>query len=78
MGRSAPVLLTGHHKLDNFNCGESSLDEWLKKRARANQAGGASRVFVACEGNLLAGYYLLSSSCITNAIAPGPLPSKHA
>ena len=71
MSLSAPVLLTGHHELDNFNCGESSLDEWLKKRARSNQAGGASRVFVTCEGNRVAGYYSLSSSCITNAMTPG-------
>jgi predicted N-acetyltransferase YhbS len=71
LGLSAPVLLTDHHELDSFYCGESSLDEWLKKRARANQAGGASRVFVTCEGNRVAGYYSLSSSCITNAMTPG-------
>jgi predicted N-acetyltransferase YhbS len=68
---SAPVLLANHHELDNFNCGEPSLDEWLKKRARANQAGGASRVFVTCERNRVTGYYSLSSSCVTNRVAPG-------
>jgi len=68
---SAPVLLTDHHELEKFKCGEPSLDEWLKKRARANQASGASRVFVTCEGKRVAGYYSLSSSCVTNNVAPG-------
>lgn len=71
MALSAPVALADDHELDNFNSGEISLDEWLKKRARANQAGGASRVFVTCEGNRVAGYYALSSSCVTPAIVPG-------
>jgi GNAT superfamily N-acetyltransferase len=68
---SAPILLADHHELDEFNCGETSLDEWLKKRARANQAGGDSRVFVTCEGSRVEGYYSLSSSCVVNASAPG-------
>jgi GNAT superfamily N-acetyltransferase len=68
---SAPALLGEHHELDKFDCGDASLDEWLKKRARANHAGGASRVFVTCEENRVAGYYALSSSAITSAITPG-------
>jgi GNAT superfamily N-acetyltransferase len=68
---SPPALLAEHHELDEFNSGEASLDEWLKKRARANLVGGASRVFVTCEGNRVAGYYSLSSSCIAPAIVPG-------
>ena len=71
MALSAPVLLADHHELDNFHSGEAALDEWLKKRALANHAGGASRVFVTCEGNRVAGYYALSSSSITAAIVPG-------
>jgi len=68
---SAPALLAEHHELDEFNSGEASLDDWLKKRARANQVGGASRVFVTCEGNRAVGYYSLSSSSIVNEVVPG-------
>jgi len=70
---SAPALLAEHHELDEFNSGETSLDDWLKKRARANQVGGASRVFVTCEGesNRVGGYYSLSSSSIVPEIVPG-------
>jgi GNAT superfamily N-acetyltransferase len=59
------------HELDEFDCGEASLDDWLKKRARANHIAGASRVFVTCNGNRVIGYYSLSSSCVTPAIVPG-------
>lgn len=71
MALSAPAVLAEHHELDHFDSGESSLDDWLKKRARSNQAGGASRVFVICEGNQVVGYYALSSSCVLPALVPG-------
>jgi predicted N-acetyltransferase YhbS len=75
---SAPALLGEHHELDKFDCGDASLDDWLKKRARVNQASGASRVFVTCEGNCVAGYYALSSSAITpgrfRRNMPNPIP----
>ena len=68
---SAPALLGEHHQLDEFNSGEASLDEWLKKRARANLASGASRVFVTCEENRVVGYYSLSSSSVSLEFVPG-------
>ena len=71
MALTAPELLADHQELENFNSGESSLDEWLKRRARANHAGGASRVFVICEGNGVAGYYALSSSAVIGEMVPG-------
>jgi predicted N-acetyltransferase YhbS len=70
---SAPAPLAEHHELDEFSSGEAALDEWLKKRARANHAGGASRVFVTCEGNRVTGYYSLSSSTVVHEIVPGRL-----
>ena len=30
---SPPELLTSEHLLDGFECGEPSLDDWLKRRA---------------------------------------------
>jgi predicted N-acetyltransferase YhbS len=68
---SAPVKLAEYHELDAFNSGEASLDDWLKKRARNNQTGGASSVYVACEGNRVAAYYSLSASAVTAALTPG-------
>ena len=54
-----PELLADDHELGDFASGETSLDDWLKRRARANQASGASRTYVLCEGKRVVGYYCL-------------------
>jgi len=66
-----PEPLSEAHDCAGFNSGEPSLDEWLRRRARANQASGASRTFVTCEGNCVIGYYALASGAITLELAPG-------
>jgi len=71
MALSAPALLAEHHDLSSFNSGEVSLDEWLQKRALANQVSGASRTFVICEENRVVGYYALASGAVTVASVPG-------
>jgi predicted N-acetyltransferase YhbS len=68
---SAPEPLAPHHRIDEFACGEPPLDEWLKRRALANQTSGASRTFVACESGVVVAYYALASSAVTVASAPG-------
>ena len=66
-----PELLAEAHDLDEFNCGEASLDDWLRRRARANQASGASRTYVVCEGRRVVAYYALASGVVTVESAPG-------
>ena len=66
-----PEPLAGHHRLDEFSSGEPSLDDWLKRRARANHASGASRTYVACDGARVVGYYALASGAIIVENAPG-------
>jgi GNAT superfamily N-acetyltransferase len=68
---TAPEILAQGHDLTGFVSGEQSLDDWLRKRALANQVSGASRSFVTCEGSRAAGYYALASGAITVASAPG-------
>jgi GNAT superfamily N-acetyltransferase len=70
---SPPELLTGEHVLDNFECGEQSLDDWLKRRAQRNQASDASRCFVICEERAVVGYYCLSAGGIGRGAAPKAL-----
>ncbi len=67
---SPPAPLTADHALDAFECGEASLDAWLKKRAIKNQASGASRCFVICNGGVVVGYYSLSAGAISHEAAP--------
>jgi predicted N-acetyltransferase YhbS len=81
-GLSAPEPLADDHDLGDFRSGESSLDDWLVRRARANQVSGASRTYVACDGKRVVGYYALASGVVAVEIAlgrfrrnmPNPIP----
>lgn len=70
---SAPTRLGDAHDLDLFNSGNDTLDDWLRRRARANQMSGASRTYVAAEDQRVVGYYCLSSGALDLADAPGPV-----
>lgn len=74
MELQAPSLLTGAHILMAFDSGVSSLDDWLRRRAMANQLSGASRVYVvATPENRVVGYYALASGGLAHAEAPGKI-----
>jgi GNAT superfamily N-acetyltransferase len=68
---SPPELLADQHDLENFASGEGSLDEWLRRRARANQLSGASRTYVLSEGDRVVGYYALASGAVATDVVPG-------
>ena len=68
---SAPEPLGAQHQIGDFSSGVVSLDDWLKRRALANQASGAARTFVVCEANKIVGYYALASGAVNVAAAPG-------
>ena len=57
---SAPHPLTEAHQVANFDCGEPSLDDWLKRRAAKNQASGSLRTYVVCDGEVVIGPYCLA------------------
>ena len=67
---SAPQPLADHHLLADFDSGEPSLDDWLKRRAARNQANGSSRTYVVCEDNTVIGYYCLAAGAIGHVEAP--------
>jgi GNAT superfamily N-acetyltransferase len=66
-----PEPLSARHSIAGFDCGVASLNNWLQRRAAANQISGASRTFVICDGASVAGYYALASSAVAPAAAPG-------
>ncbi|MHB8369545.1 MAG: GNAT family N-acetyltransferase [Leptospirales bacterium] len=75
--------MSAQHQVDTFSCGESVLDEWLKRRALANQASGASRTFVVTDWQgLVMGYYALAAGAVIRQDAtrsvrqnmPDPVP----
>ena len=73
MTLSAPTLLTEAHDLELFQSGTDSLDQWLRRRARANQVSGASRTYVVALEGRVVGYYCLSSGGLYLADAPGSI-----
>lgn len=70
-GLSAPAPLEDKHDLAMFDSGEATLDEWLRRRARANQAAGASRTFVVCRAGFVVGFYCLAAGAVAVTAAPG-------
>jgi GNAT superfamily N-acetyltransferase len=68
---SAPEKLTAFHDVSQFECGESALDVWLKRRALPNEEARASRTYICCAGKEIAGYYALATGGITHAEAAG-------
>jgi GNAT superfamily N-acetyltransferase len=68
---AAPEPLTAGHRLDAFDSGVVSLDDWLRRRGMQNQASGASRTFVATDSGHVVAYYALASSAVALAAAPG-------
>ncbi len=68
---SAPEPLAAEHALEDFASGLTPLDEWLKRRARRNEAEGASRTFVCCVGRRAVGYYSLAAGSVLREASTG-------
>jgi len=67
-----PQPLTDHHCTTGFDCGDSSLNQWLEQRALANQRSGATRTFVVCDGDgAVKAYVALASGAVAVAASPG-------
>jgi GNAT superfamily N-acetyltransferase len=70
-GVAAPVPLAAHHDVAGFDSGVPPLDDWLKRRARANEVAGASRTYVICAEVRVIGYYSLAAGSLLHEIATG-------
>jgi GNAT superfamily N-acetyltransferase len=60
----APEPLGKQHRVDDFDCGEPALDDWLKRHALGAQASGSARVFVTTldDEEAVVGYYALAAA----------------
>jgi len=66
-----PQPLAPEHEINDFDSGAAARDVWLKRRARPNEASGASRTFVVCSGKRVVGYYSLAAASIMHGVATG-------
>ncbi len=76
--------LSKRHGRENFDCGEESLNEFLKKYARQNSAKGFGRTFVAVlpEEIEVCGFYTLSAGSMSfenlrENLSRYPIPTAH-
>jgi GNAT superfamily N-acetyltransferase len=69
---SAPQPLSAEHRVEEFACGESSLDEWLRRRALPNQTTGASRTFVVVDNSSqVVAYYAMAAGAVSHQEVSG-------
>lgn len=67
--------LDSTHDRDGFDCGEPSLNDYLKRFAVQNAKQGLGRTWVAAtDGGAIGGYYTLVSSSVSFDIVPKKLP----
>jgi GNAT superfamily N-acetyltransferase len=68
----APDHLRADHDLSAFDSGVPALDDWLKRRALANEKSGASRTYVVCVNDTrVVGYYALANGGVALDAATG-------
>lgn len=69
---TAPAKLSAAHRLDNFDCGQPSLNDWLRNHAGASE-GRTARTYVVCEGDEVVGYYCISPGSVELKALPSKL-----
>ena len=81
-------MVAKQHQRDAFDCGEESLNDYLKRFARQNTTSGVSKTYVAIEPPSLrvAGYYSIATGSIQFEALPAearkklpryPVPTAH-
>jgi hypothetical protein len=65
-----PEPLGPEHRLEGFDCGKPSLDDWLIRHASQAQCSGSAKTFVAADVDHVAGYFSLTVGQIDTLEAP--------
>ena len=60
MALGAPQPLDAGHALDDFDCGNHALNEWLLRHARQAHASGSARTYVVVDDQRISGYFSLA------------------
>ena len=68
----SPALLTAGHQVLGFDCGQESLNQYLKRFALTNTAAGTARTYVttSSEESTVIGYYSLAAGSIEKSAVP--------
>jgi GNAT superfamily N-acetyltransferase len=65
-----PVALARTHDLSTFDCGDQSLNEYLRRYAFLNHQNRSARTYVVQRGDRVVGYYTLAAGSASRENAP--------
>ncbi len=66
-----PTKLNLSDQVDQFDCGNIFLNNWLNNRALRNESEGASRTYVLSFEKAVVAYYCLANGAIAQTISTG-------
>jgi GNAT superfamily N-acetyltransferase len=58
------------YELSNFDCGNASLNDWLKRFALINQQNDSARTYIAVRSGKVLGFYSLSAGSVRKEESP--------
>jgi GNAT superfamily N-acetyltransferase len=70
MAPGASQALDASHRLESFDCGKPSLNEWLRRHARQAQAAGSAKTYMVAEDDRVVGYFSLTVGQVDTLEAP--------
>jgi GNAT superfamily N-acetyltransferase len=62
--------LTKYHDPSSFDCGKSSLNDWLRRFALTNQQNDSARTYVLHRAGKVVGYYSLTAGSVRSEESP--------
>ncbi len=65
-----PTLLQKSHQFDCFDCGDISLNNYLKKFALTNNQNSSSRTYVTTRNTHVVGYYTVTPGAVVKGTTP--------
>ena len=65
-----PVLLDPTYAVDDFNCGDESLNNYIKRYAYFNNQNSSARTYVTTREGKVVGYYTLTPGSVNKKDVP--------
>ena len=62
--------LAATDQVDAFDCGQTALNQFLRRYALVNQKANSAQTYVCCHGGVVVGFYSLSAGSVDPEAAP--------
>jgi predicted N-acetyltransferase YhbS len=67
------VSLPSDYRVEDFDCGDTARNSWLRTRAFRNQSNDDTRTYLAIQDGVVVGFYALTVGSIIHAGMPGSI-----